>query len=50
MENLKRKWRINNGYEDESERYATYNEDGGILSMQTGGGFNLAQAVNRDLE
>ena len=50
MENLKRKWRINNGYEDEAERYATYNEEGGVLSMQTGGGFNLAQAVNRDLE
>lgn len=47
---IKRKWRIDNGYEDEAERYTQYNEKGGVLSMQTGGGFNLAQAVNRDLE
>lgn len=47
---IKRKWRIDNGYEDEAERYTRYNEQGGVLSMQTGGGFNLAQAVNRDLE
>ena len=47
---IRRKWRIDNGYEDEAERYTRYNEQGGVLSMQTGGGFNLAQAVNRDLE
>ena len=47
---IKRRWRIDNGYEDEAERYTRYNEQGGVLSMQTGGGFNLAQAVNRDLE
>lgn len=47
---IRRKWRIDNGYEDEAERYTHYNEQGGVLSMQTGGGFNLAQAVNRDLE
>lgn len=47
---IKRKWRIDNGYEDAASRYTAYNEQGGIISMQTGGGFNLAQAVNRDLE
>ena len=47
---IRRKWRIDNGYEDEAEIYTRYNEQGGVLSMQTGGGFNLAQAVNRDLE
>ena len=47
---IKRRWRIDNSYEDEAERYTQYNEQGGVLSMQTGGGFNLAQAVNRDLE
>ena len=47
---IRRRWRIDNGYEDEAERYTRYNEQGGVLSMQTGGGFNLAQAVNRDLE
>lgn len=47
---IKRRWRIDNGYEDEAERYTQYNEQGGVLSMQTGGGFNLSQAVNRDLE
>lgn len=46
-EALRRKWRIDNGYEDEA---AQYFEEGGVISMQTGGGFNLAQAVNRDLE
>lgn len=46
-EALRRKWRIDNGYEDEA---AQYFEEGGIISMQTGGGFNLAQSVNRDLE
>ena len=50
MQALKRKWRIANGYEDEADKYTAYNEKGGILTMQTGGGFNLAQAVNRDLE
>ena len=47
---IRRKWRIDNGYEDPAERYTAYNEQGGVLSMQTGGGFNLVQAVNRDLE
>ena len=46
-EALKRKWRIDNGYLDEAEAYM---KEGGVISMQTGGGFNLAQAVNRDLE
>lgn len=46
-EALRRKWRIDNGYEDEA---AQYFEEGGVISMQTGGGFNLAQSVNRDLE
>ena len=50
LKNLRRKWRVDNGYEDESDKYLSYNKDGGILSMQTGGGFNLTQAVNRDLE
>ena len=50
LKNLRRKWRIDNGYENESDKYLSYNKDGGILSMQTGGGFNLTQAVNRDLE
>lgn len=50
MQALKRKWRIDNGYEDEADKYTKYNEQGGVLSMQTGGGFNLAQSVNRDLE
>lgn len=45
-EALKRKWRIDNGYLDEAEAYM---KEGGVISMQTGGGFNLAQAVNRDL-
>lgn len=46
-EALRRKWRIDNGYEDEASQYF---EEGGVISMQTGGGFNLAQSVNRDLE
>lgn len=46
-EALRRKWRIDNGYEDEA---AQYFEEGGVISMQTGGGFNLVQSVNRDLE
>lgn len=49
MANLKRKWRIENGYENETDRYIKSSEQGGVISMQTGGGFNLAQAVNRDL-
>ena len=48
--NIRKKWRQDNGYEDASDKYTLYNEQGGVLSMQTGGGFNLAQAVNRDLE
>lgn len=47
---IRRKWRQDNGYEDVADKYTAYNEQGGVLSMQTGGGFNLAQAVNRDLE
>lgn len=47
---IRKKWRQDNGYEDASAKYTSYNEQGGVLSMQTGGGFNLAQAVNRDLE
>ena len=47
---IRKKWRQDNGYEDASDKYTSYNEQGGVLSMQTGGGFNLAQAVNRDLE
>jgi hypothetical protein len=50
LKNLRRKWRVDNGYEDESDKYLSYDKDGGVLSMQTGGGFNLTQAVNRDLE
>lgn len=50
MAALKRKWRIDNGYENEADKYINYNEEGGVISMQTGGGFNLAQSVNRDLE
>ena len=46
---LQRKWRIDNGYEDASSKYQM-KKDGGLLYMQTGGGFNLAQSVNRDLE
>lgn len=46
---LQRKWRIDNGYEDASAKYQM-KKDGGLLYMQTGGGFNLAQSVNRDLE
>lgn len=49
-DSIKKKWRIDNGYEDPSEKYTSYNEEGGVLTLQTGGGFNLAQAVNRDLE
>lgn len=49
MQALKRKWRVDNGYEDDAEKYMAYKE-GGTLYMQTGGGFNLSQAVNRDLE
>lgn len=45
--NLRRKWRIDNGYEEEVSQYF---KEGGIVSMQTGGGFNLAQAVNREME
>lgn len=33
-EALRRKWRIDNGYEDEA---AQYFEEGGVISMQTGG-------------
>ena len=47
---IRKKWRQDNGYEDAADKYTSYNEQGGVLSMQTGGGFNLAQAVNRDLE
>lgn len=50
LQNFKRQWRINNGYEDPSDKYTQYNEQGGVLTFQTGGGFNLAQAVNRKLE
>lgn len=46
-EALKRKWRIENGYINPA---SSYYAEGGIISMQTGGSFNLAQAVNRDLE
>lgn len=45
--NLRRKWRIDNGYEEEVSQYF---KEGGVISMQTGGGFNLAQAVNREME
>lgn len=47
---IRKKWRQDNGYEDVADKYTSYNEHGGVLSMQTGGGFNLAQAVNRDIE
>lgn len=47
---IRKKWKQDSGYEDASDKYTSYNEQGGVLSMQTGGGFNLAQAVNRDLE
>ena len=47
---MRREWRRKAGYEDAADKYTAYNEQGGVLSMQTGGGFNLAQAVNRDLE
>ena len=50
LKRMKREWRLKNGYEKASDKYTTYNEQGGVLSMQTGGGFNLAQAVNRKLE
>ena len=50
LQNFKRQWRINNGYEDPSDKYTQYNEQGGVLTFQTGGGFNLAQSVNRKLE
>lgn len=49
LKRMKREWRLKNGYEEASEKYTKYDEQGGILTMQTGGGFNLAQAVNRDL-
>ena len=49
LKRMKREWRLQNGYEEASEKYTKYDEQGGILTMQTGGGFNLAQAVNRDL-
>lgn len=45
-----RKWRIDNGYANEADKYTISAAEGGILTMQTGGNFNLAQAVNRDLE
>lgn len=47
---IRKKWRQDNGYENAADKYTQYSEQGGVLSMQTGGGFNLAQAVNRDLE
>ena len=46
-EALRRKWLLANGYVNQA---SAYYEEGGVISMQTGGGFNLAQAVNRDLE
>lgn len=49
LKRMKREWRLKNGYEEASEKYTKYDEQGGVLTMQTGGGFNLAQAVNRDL-
>lgn len=47
--NIKRNWRLENGYEDAADKYIQYKQ-GGTLYMQTGGDFNLAQSVNRDLE
>lgn len=47
---LLRKWRIDNGYEKESDKYLISEKQGGIISMQMGGGFDLATAVRQELE
>ena len=47
---LLRKWRIDNGYEKESDKYLVSEKQGGIISMQMGGGFDLATAVRQELE
>jgi hypothetical protein len=44
---LKRKFRIDNGYEEAASKYF---QEGGVISMQMGGNFNLAQAVQWDLD
>lgn len=47
---LLRKWRIDNGYEKESDKYLVSEKQGGVISMQMGGGFDLATAVRQELE
>lgn len=46
---IKNKWRIDNNYLDPSEKYTRYNEEGGVLYMQTGGDFDLEGMVEREL-
>lgn len=46
---LRRKWRIENGYEKESDKYTVSEKEGGILTMQMGGDFSLKEAVKQDL-
>lgn len=47
---LLRKWRIDNGYEKESDKYLVSEKQGGVISMQMGGEFDLATAVRQELE
>jgi hypothetical protein len=49
-QDLLRKWRIDNGYEKESDKYLVSEKQGGVISMQMGGGFDLATAVRQELE
>ena len=46
---LRRKWRIENGYEKESDKYTISEKEGGVLTMQMGGDFSLKEAVKQDL-
>lgn len=46
---IKRRWQIDQGYLDPASQYTAY-ENGGVISMQTGGGFDIVQYVNSELE
>ena len=46
---IKRRWQIDQGYLDPASQYTAY-ENGGVISMQTGGGFDIVQYVNSELD
>jgi hypothetical protein len=49
LDSIKNKWLIDNGYEQAYSKYQSH-KNGGIMTMQTGGDFRLADAVKKILK